>query len=100
MMDKDLFGDPVKPPASSMLASRFGVPPFSVLSARDGDWQERKRRWLALGIKSELGRGENLQEMASSDLGDGLNACRDAKKNSAIPGGRVQIPSSAISGGT
>ena len=39
------------------LAERFGVPPFSVLDARQGYWQDRKREWLSLGIKSELGRG-------------------------------------------
>ena len=38
------------------LAERFGVPPFSVLDARQGYWQERKRAWLSLGIKSEVGR--------------------------------------------
>ena len=39
------------------LTERFGVPPFSVLDARQGYWQARKRSWLALGIKSEVGRG-------------------------------------------
>lgn len=39
------------------LADRFGIPPFSVLNAREGWWQERKRTWVALGIQSELGRG-------------------------------------------
>lgn len=39
------------------LAERFGVPPFSVLDARQGYWQDRKRAWLSLGIQSELGRG-------------------------------------------
>jgi hypothetical protein len=38
------------------LADRFGVPPFSVLNAREGWWQDRKRAWLAIGIQSELGR--------------------------------------------
>jgi DNA modification methylase len=38
------------------LADRFGVPPFSVLNAREGWWQDRKRAWLNLGIQSELGR--------------------------------------------
>lgn len=42
---------------SKSLADRFGVPPFSVLDARQGYWQDRKRSWLALGIQSELGRG-------------------------------------------
>jgi DNA modification methylase len=38
------------------LSDRFLVPPFSVLNAREGWWQDRKRAWLALGIKSEEGR--------------------------------------------
>ena len=41
------------------LNDRFIVPPFSVLDARQGYWQERKRQWLALGIQSELGRGDD-----------------------------------------
>lgn len=45
------------PSPSASLAERFGVPPFSVLDARQGYWQERKRAWLALGIRSEIGRG-------------------------------------------
>lgn len=40
------------------LAERFVVPPFSVLDARQGYWQKRKRAWLALGIQSELGRAK------------------------------------------
>lgn len=39
------------------LADRFGFVPFSVFSARDGAWQERKAAWVALGIRSEEGRG-------------------------------------------
>lgn len=42
------------------LSARFGVPPFSVLDARQGYWQDRKRAWLAHGIRSELGRGGAL----------------------------------------
>lgn len=45
-----------KEQARKTLAERFIVPPFSVLDARQGYWQERKRAWLALGIQSELGR--------------------------------------------
>jgi hypothetical protein len=30
--------------------------PFSVLNAREGWWQARKDAWIALGIRSELGR--------------------------------------------
>lgn len=53
-------------PRTGNLADRFGVPPFSVLNAREGWWQERKRAWLALGIESELGRGDVMPSGANS----------------------------------
>lgn len=43
----DLFGEPIRAQTSSPVAQKFLVPPFSVLSARDGDWQDRKRAWAA-----------------------------------------------------
>src|ERR1700738_4028684 len=49
------------------LAERFMIPPFSVLNAREGWWQERKAAWLVLGIQSELGRGENMLGMSASN---------------------------------
>lgn len=49
--------DQALPPRPS-LKDQFLVPPFSVLDARQGYWQERKRQWLSIGIRSELGRGE------------------------------------------
>ena len=42
------------------LAGEFLIPPFTVMNAREGWWMDRKRAWLSLGIKSEVGRGENL----------------------------------------
>lgn len=48
--------EPLGEPRST-LAERFGVPPFSVLDARKGWWQTRKRAWIDLSIRSELGRG-------------------------------------------
>jgi hypothetical protein len=59
----DLPGEGTEKGSTSSLADRFGIPPFSVLNAREGWWQGRKRAWLALGIQSELGRGENLSAM-------------------------------------
>ena len=56
----DAGSHPAGPPApepSATLAERFGIPPFSVLDARKGWWQDRKRAWIDLGIRSELGRG-------------------------------------------
>jgi len=49
--------------SAGSLAEAFMVAPFSVLNAREGWWQERKRAWLALGIRSELGRGGEMQGM-------------------------------------
>jgi hypothetical protein len=53
--------------ARASLSERFGVPPFSILDARQGYWQARKKAWLALGIKSELGRGQNLQGLSDTN---------------------------------
>lgn len=53
--DKGFLGAvPAKP--RSPLKDRFIFPPFSVWNTRDGFWQDRKRRWIKLGIESEKGR--------------------------------------------
>ena len=57
---RNLFGDIIKPKTKGVLFDEFIFPPFSVLNARDGYWQDRKRRWNSLGIKSEIGRGDEL----------------------------------------
>lgn len=53
-------------PPGPGLVEEFGAAPFSVLDARSGRWQERKRAWLAAGIASEEGRAENLTFALSS----------------------------------
>jgi hypothetical protein len=53
----NLFGDEIQQVPGGRLAERFTLPPFTVLDARQGAWQDRKRAWLSLGIQSELGRG-------------------------------------------
>ena len=62
----DLFGEVIKPKASGPVAERFTLPPFTILDARSGDWQERKRAWASLGINSEVGRTENLLRMSDT----------------------------------
>jgi len=52
----DLFGEPIRRKATGPVAERFGFPPFSVLDARSGEWQDRKRAWASVGIKGEVGR--------------------------------------------
>lgn len=55
-------GEDVERPS---LADRFLIPPFDVLDSRQGWWRTRKKQWLSLGIRSEIGRGDGL---AFSDL--------------------------------
>lgn len=50
----DLFGDPIE--TKGDLKKEFGANPFTILDTKDGTWQARKRRWINLGIKSEVGR--------------------------------------------
>lgn len=78
--EHDLFGAPVAQPSRGPLADRFLMPPFSVLNAREGEWQNRKRTWQAIGIQSELGRGAMQASMASArglQTGDGAEAAED-----------------------
>jgi hypothetical protein len=54
----DLFGSlPGQPPPMNV---HFPIPTVSVLSAREGWWQDRKRQWIEFGIRSELGRASDL----------------------------------------
>lgn len=40
-----------------VLSEKFGLPPMTVLDARSAWWMQRKRAWISLGIRSEIGRG-------------------------------------------
>lgn len=65
-----LFNPPAEGGKSNpgSMAAEFLIPPFTVLNAREGWWQDRKRQWIALGIQSEVGRGENLLKMSDTML--------------------------------
>ena len=66
----DLFGQPLNPVATSPIAQKFLIPPFTVLSSREGEWQDRKRAWIQLGIKGEIGRGDSLTYMKGENAPD------------------------------
>ena len=90
--DADL-GDGEAQSGAGSLAEKFMIPPFSVLSAREGWWQNRKRAWLALGIKSELGRGEGETDASFKNQG-ALRALQEGKprrKPNAIPGAMMPL---------
>ena len=87
------------------LAERFGVPPFSILNAREGWWQGRKRAWLALGIQSEVGRGgtagtpphpptvtQNPDGTLNYGGTKGQDKRFDGQRQGAAPGQRVITP--------
>ena len=53
MSEFDLFGNPII--KDVLLRDKFIEPPFSVLDRKSGNWINRKKNWLKLGIKSEAG---------------------------------------------
>ncbi len=84
---------PVRGAANRTLKERFLLPPFSVLDARQGYWQDRKRSWLELGMQSELGRGVNLGDVSASVAGitdpaevQRWNEARRKKKDNGLLG--------------
>lgn len=102
----DLFGEVVKPKASGPVAERFTLPPFMVLDAKQGEWLERKRAWMATGLKSEVGRdalaytcnGESAKKydyMPQIDSGTSIFdpvLCELAYRWFCPPGGQVVDP--------
>lgn len=72
-----------KPPPVS-LADKFGVPPFSVLDRRGGEWQDRKRQWGRLGIQSEIGRDSIVNRLNIGDNGLAL-MLRSGAKGTGVP---------------
>jgi hypothetical protein len=64
-ISSDLLGQP-RQIASNVLGKRFVWTPFSIFSTMSRDWQIRKRQWLSLGIRSEVGRGEGLLKFSDT----------------------------------
>jgi hypothetical protein len=90
--------EPAVPSSAGSLAREFLIPPFSVLNAREGWWQDRKRAWLSLGIQSEVGRGENLLKMSDTMLEPdpekraAMQAARASGTADTPPGESTNIP--------
>lgn len=108
-----LGDDTVGDDSVGSLAEKFGISPFSVFNGREGWWQARKAAWIALGIESEVGRGDNLLKMsdtmrqpdkekreASREIEDGWDGtsifdpvlCEIALRWFCPPGGKVLDP--------
>lgn len=54
-MALDLFGQEII--EDVLLRNKYIEPPFSLLDAKQGKWQQRKKNWINRGLKSEIGRG-------------------------------------------
>ena len=80
--EAQLFEIEAPPPVS--LADKFGVPPFSVLDRRGGEWQDRKRQWGRLGIQSEIGRDSIVNRLNIGDNGLAL-MLRSGAKGMGVP---------------
>lgn len=61
---------------ASSLKDSFILPPFSILDTRTGAWQERKRKWLALGFNSQETR-EDVELIAKSGQSTGVYELRN-----------------------
>ena len=65
-----------EPVVPSSLKDSFIFPPFSILDTRSGVWQERKRKWLALGFNSQETR-EDVELIAKSGQSTGIYDLRN-----------------------
>jgi len=78
----DLFGDPIQPPNRGPVAEKFLFSPFTILDAKQGEWQNRKRVWIDMGIAGEIGRcadqavGRLFTTLSEYDKGRGLTPGR------------------------
>jgi len=54
MKNVNLFGEEIQ--EDVLLRDKFIEPPFSILDTKSGSWQQRKKQWSKIGIRSEVGR--------------------------------------------
>jgi ParB-like chromosome segregation protein Spo0J len=73
-MEKLLAKTSAKGEKRAVLREKFLIPPMSVLDARQGYWQDRKKKWLDMGIASE----ENLLRLSASGRDPGYYKQKEA----------------------
>ena len=64
----NLFGMTEEDVVKDSLNDKYIIPPFSVFDSKQEYWLSRKRLWMKLGIKSELGR--NAKTFSMKDWAD------------------------------
>ncbi|OCB77966.1 class I SAM-dependent methyltransferase [Flavobacterium crassostreae] len=74
-------GSTNQPIVPSSLKDSFIFPPFSILDTRSGVWQERKRKWIALGFNSQETR-EDVELIAKSGQSTAIYELRNKMRES------------------
>lgn len=90
-MNVDLFGNEIV--KDVLLRDKFMEPPFSVLDTRTSSWQNRKKLWISKGLKSEVGRKENLTHVMPMKSYDSENMAEEYYEKGKETGTSVFDPS-------
>jgi DNA modification methylase len=90
-MEVDLFGNEIV--KDVLLRDKFMEPPFSVLDTRTSSWQNRKKLWISKGLKSEVGRKENLTHVMPMKAYDAENMAEEYYEKGKETGTSVFDPS-------
>jgi DNA modification methylase len=90
-MEVDLFGNEIV--KDVLLRDKFLEPPFSVLDTRTSSWQNRKKLWISKGLKSEVGRKENLTHVMPMKSYDAENMAEEYYEKGKETGTSVFDPS-------
>lgn len=90
-MEVDLFGNEIV--KDVLLRDKFLEPPFSVLDTRTSSWQNRKKLWIGKGLKSEVGRKENLTHVMPMKSYDSENMAEEYYEKGKETGTSVFDPS-------
>lgn len=61
-MEKDLFGNNIK----QTLSEKYVIPPYSIIDMNNSKYRARAKRYIDLGIKSEVGRNSIVYTASSS----------------------------------
>ena len=73
------MSDTTNNPSRQGLSEDFVVPPFSILDARSGRWQARKRQWKAAGVGvGDVSRADLTFGRALNEFGDSSKALRES----------------------
>jgi len=90
MQNLDLFGNPII--EDQILRDRFIEPPFSILDTKSGNWQKRKKQWARLGIKSEIGRADDMTYTGAAKSFDYYRQKEGKRKESKEQGTSIFDP--------